>query len=62
MGGNQEIEQYGENHLAHLKHDNLLGNPDWDRVMRVTKMDVSSIIPSDDATAKIEGSAAYLRT
>ncbi|GMH39853.1 hypothetical protein BSKO_07757 [Bryopsis sp. KO-2023] len=42
----KEVEQYGETHLAHLKHDNLLGNPDWDRVMKLTKMDVSTIIPS----------------
>ena len=27
-----EMEDYAENHCAHLKTDDLIGDPDWDKV------------------------------
>eukprot|EP01025_Chloroclados_australasicus_P012281 TRINITY_DN1564_c0_g1_i3.p1 TRINITY_DN1564_c0_g1~~TRINITY_DN1564_c0_g1_i3.p1 ORF type:complete len:1205 (-),score=166.96 TRINITY_DN1564_c0_g1_i3:3217-6714(-) len=40
-----EMEDYAEKHLGHLKHDALMGDPDWDLVLKSSAIDVHSVLP-----------------
>ncbi|CAD7695102.1 unnamed protein product [Ostreobium quekettii] len=43
----KSIENIGSHELSEAEPDHLLGDPDWNLVLRITSLDVSSIIPSD---------------
>jgi len=43
----KSIENIGSHELSEAEPDHLLGDPDWKLVLRITALDVSSIIPSD---------------
>ena len=49
----QEVEEYGEKHLAGLPHDEVLGDPDWGQVERLTQLDISSIIPDSKEVKQV---------
>lgn len=32
--------------MEHLKYDEILGDPDWDKVNKLTELDASSVLPN----------------
>eukprot|EP00873_Tetraselmis_striata_P035094 jgi/Tetstr1/455358/TSEL_042192.t1 len=39
-----EMEDYADKHCSHLKHDTLVGDPDWEKVLRISAVDASSLL------------------
>ena len=49
----REVEEYGERHLEHLKYDEILGDPDWDEVNKLTELDASQVLPDINQIQKV---------
>jgi len=40
----QEMEEFADNHCSHLKADNLIGQPDWEKVVALSHIDAEQLI------------------
>mmetsp|Transcript_10966 Transcript_10966/g.28178 ORF Transcript_10966/g.28178 Transcript_10966/m.28178 type:complete len:790 (+) Transcript_10966:143-2512(+) len=42
-----EMDEYADRHCSHLKHDALVGDPDWSTVLKMSAIDATSMLDPD---------------